>query len=142
TGGGPYAYFVPSSFAKAVETLQRHGIRVEKLRSATPLDIEVYRIDKVTRAKPFQKHALVTVDATARKENRNVPAGTIVVRTDQPLGNLAAFLLEPQSEDGLCTWNFFDEGLAEARDYAVLRLPAPTPLATEAVPALAEDERR
>src|SRR5262249_46575190 len=54
----PYAYFVPPSFAKAVETLQRHGIRVEKLREATTLDVEVHRIDKLTRAKPFQKHAL------------------------------------------------------------------------------------
>ena len=30
----------------------------------------------------------------------------------QPLGTLAAFLLDPQSEDGLTTWNFFDDGLA------------------------------
>jgi hypothetical protein len=27
----------------------------------------------------------------------------------QPLGNLAFYLLEPQSDDGLVTWNFFDD---------------------------------
>ena len=48
---------------------------------------------------------------------------TLVVRTAQPLGTLAALLLEPQSEDGLCTWNFFDSGLAEGQDFPVLRLP-------------------
>jgi len=39
------------------------------------------------------------------------PAGTLVVRTAQPLANLAAYLLEPQSDDGLLTWNFWDRYL-------------------------------
>ncbi|HPX44748.1 MAG TPA: hypothetical protein PLN46_10535, partial [Bacteroidales bacterium] len=38
-------------------------------------------------------------------------AGTIVVRTSQPLANLASYLLEPLSNDGLVTWNFFDKYL-------------------------------
>jgi hypothetical protein len=33
------------------------------------------------------------------------------VRTAQPLANVAAYLLEPQSNDGLVTWNFFDRYL-------------------------------
>ena len=36
------------------------------------------------------------------------PAGAVVVRTAQPLGSLAAYLLEPESDDGLFVWNFFD----------------------------------
>jgi hypothetical protein len=59
-----------------------------------------------------------------RKENRQIAAGTRVVRTAQPLGQLAAYLLEPQSEDGLATWNFFDAGLAEGKEFPVMRLPA------------------
>jgi hypothetical protein len=39
------------------------------------------------------------------------PAGTIVVMTAQPLANLAAYLLEPQSNDGLVFWNFLDRML-------------------------------
>jgi hypothetical protein len=39
------------------------------------------------------------------------PAGTFVVRTAQPLAGLAAYLLEPQSNDGLLTWNYFDRYL-------------------------------
>jgi len=38
-------------------------------------------------------------------------AGTFVVRTAQPLANIAAYLLEPQSNDGLVTWNFLDRYL-------------------------------
>ena len=38
-------------------------------------------------------------------------AGTIVIRMAQPLANVAAYLLEPESGDGLLTWNFLDRYL-------------------------------
>ena len=38
-------------------------------------------------------------------------AASYLVRTTQPLSVLAALLLEPQSDDGLATWNFFDAEL-------------------------------
>ena len=40
-----------------------------------------------------------------------MPAGSLVVRTDQPLGRLVFYLLEPESNDGLTTWNVLDEAL-------------------------------
>lgn len=121
--GRPYAYLFPSAYSSAVENLQRHGIIVEELKEDATLDVEVYKIDKHKIAKPFQKHNLVTVEVSVRKEHRRMPVATILVRTNQRLGNLAAFLLEPQSEDGLTTWNFFDEGLAVGKDFAVVRVP-------------------
>ena len=75
----------------------------------------------------------------SHKESRQVKAGTIVVRTHQKLGTLAAFLLEPESEDGLITWNYFDTVLKERQDFPVLRLPVKTPMVLEKVKPLAED---
>ncbi len=46
-----------------------------------------------------------------------------MVPTAQPLGDLAVYLLEPRSEDGLATWNFFDAELTVGGDFPVLRLP-------------------
>ncbi len=121
----PFAYLVPPSYAKAVEVLRLHGITLEELSADADLDAEAYHVDKVTRLeRPANNHLLVTVDATARPGRRRVPAGTVVVRTGQRLGTLAAVLLEPQCADGLTTWNFFDAGLAEGGDFPVLRLPA------------------
>lgn len=125
----PYAYLVPGSFGKAVENLQRHGIAVEELREDVELDVEAYRVEKITREPDFQKHRPVTLEVAARKERRRVLAGTSLIRTAQPLGGLACFLLEPQSCDGLATWNFFDEGLRRGADFPVLRLPAGVPKA-------------
>jgi dipeptidyl aminopeptidase/acylaminoacyl peptidase len=127
----PFAYVLPAGLGKAVELLERHGIRVEKLREDLDLDVEAYRVDQVTQAKrEFQKHKLVTLKVTPRADKRRVKAGSYVVRSSQPLGKTAAFLLEPQSEDGLCTWNYFDAELKEGQDYPVLRLPKAVSLMT------------
>jgi hypothetical protein len=121
----PWGYVVPAQFKSAIDTLQRHGIVMQKLKRETEAAVEVYRIDKQTlAARTFQDHKLVTLEATLRSEKRKLPEGAVLIRTDQPLGALAAFLLEPQSEDGLSTWNYFDQGLKEGADYPVLRLPA------------------
>jgi hypothetical protein len=119
----PAAYLVPPSYAKAVDALRRHGVTLEELSKETEVEAEAYRIDKVSRSSsPFQKHNLVTVDASVHTGRQRVPAGTVVVRTEQKLGTLAVILLEPQCEDGLTTWNFFDAGLAEGKDFPVLRV--------------------
>jgi hypothetical protein len=127
----PFAYLFPPSYAKAVDVLRRHGISLEELTADAEVDAEVYRVDRVSRSNtPFQAHRLVTVDATARSARQRVPAGTVVVRTGQRLGTLGVVLLEPQCEDGLTTWNFFDAGLKEGGDFPVLRVPAAAQLPT------------
>ena len=130
----PFAYLMPASYVKARENLIRHGIVVEELTADAELTVEVYRVDRIrVAAEEFQKHKLVTVDATPRQMKQTVKTGVIVVRCAQPLGTLAAYLLEPLSEDGLCVWNFFDEGLRQGADYPVLRLPAAAALTTRTV---------
>lgn len=136
----PFAYLFPPSFKTVTDLLQRHGIDVEELREDIELDVEAYRIDKVSKGmRAFQKHNLATVDATAQKRSTMIPAGTIVIRTGQPLGTLAAYLLEPQAEDGLVAWNFFDANIAEGKEFPVLRLASPVPLTTGKVKPLSED---
>jgi hypothetical protein len=120
----PYAYLFPASLSKVVENLHRHGIEVEELREAVELDVEAYKIEKITKSPAFQKHQPIALQTKVRKESRRIAARTILVRTSQPLGALAAYLLEPQSADGVTTWNFFDDILAEGKDFPVLRLPA------------------
>ncbi len=115
----PFRFLVPMPTCsplratKVIENLQRHGIAVDELREDIELDVEIYRIDKVTETALYQNRQLVDVEATSRKETRRIAAGTILVRTDQPLGTLAAYLLEPQAEDGLCAWSFFEEAVRE-----------------------------
>lgn len=133
-------YLIPAAFEKAIENLQRHGITVEQLREDIDLPLEVYKIDKIDRAaSAFQNHQTIRLEATSRELTRRVPAGIRVVRMSQPLGSLAAYLLEPQSQDGLATWNFFDQGLQVGSEYPVVRVGEQAPLLTGPIRPLAED---
>ena len=130
----PYAYLLPPEFSKVVDVLDRHGIRMEALVEEAELPVEVYRIDELQYAeRPFQNHRPAKVSAAPRAETRRVPAGTIVVRTAQPLGALACYLLEPQCEDGLTTWNFFDAGMTVGGDFPVVRIVQAVELPTRSV---------
>jgi dipeptidyl-peptidase 4 len=113
----------PEWITTVVHTLQRHGIKVEELREDLELEATVYGIEGVTKAmRPFQGHDLVTVRATPRQESTRIAAGSYLIRTAQPLGSLAVYLLEPESADGLATWNFFDPALEVGGVFPVVRL--------------------
>ena len=53
----------------------------------------------------------------------SLPEGFGPVRAAQPLGILALALLEPQSDDGLVTWNLLDPWLQVGAPYPILRVP-------------------
>ena len=90
------------------------------------MEIEVYRWVSLEKAeKPFEDHRIAAAEVTSRAESRTIPSGTYKIETGQPLGNLLVYLLEPQSDDGLVAWNFFDDQFAKDKDFPILRVPNP-----------------
>lgn len=126
----PYAYLLPEESSRVADRLLMHGLTVEQLTRNVTLDVEQYVIAKREQAAtPFQGHRLVRLEVTKKHVRRSVPAGTYVVRMAQPLADLAAWLLEPQSQDGLATWNFFDRSAARAGElFPVERIAEPVRL--------------
>jgi dipeptidyl aminopeptidase/acylaminoacyl peptidase len=123
-----------------VATLQRHGLEVQELREDIELDLEVYRVESIEKSpRRFEGHHAVELRVTSRQAARMVPAGTLMVKTAQPLGTLAVYLLEPRSDDGLATWNAFDSELKPGEDYPVQRLPQSAVVFTTSAEPLAED---
>ena len=130
----PLAYLIPADQSRVVERLGLHGFQLERLTEETSLYVEVYRWKILrTAEREFQKHRLATAEVTVRRETRTVAKGTYVVRTAQPMGTLLIYVLEPESDDGFVTWNFFDDQYAPGTDYPILRIPAATTLPTERV---------
>lgn len=125
----PWAYLIPESYAQEIEKLKRHGLDLEILREDIELDIQAYQATEVQRPEwAFQGHRLTTLEVAMREEARMVPAGTRIVKTAQPLGNLAAYLLEPSCEDGLATWGYFSaEQMQVGDEFPVLRIGADNP---------------
>jgi hypothetical protein len=52
--------------------------------------------------------------------------GDYLVSVAQPLGRLAAYLLEPQSDDGLVTWDLYGD-ISVGESLPVLRIHSGTP---------------
>ena len=112
----PAEYIVLASadgLADAVERkLREHGIGGERTSAAVRRSVEQFTIASIGReARRFQGHNTVSLDGALRSREIEVPAGSLIVRTNQPLGRLVFYLLEPESDDGLTTWNFFDDAL-------------------------------
>lgn len=122
----PYGYAIPVEYTAAIETLRRHGFILERLPQALVTRVDRFTIDSVVRAeRPFQKHRTVRLEGTWAAVDDTLPAGTVLLRSGQPLGLLAVYLLEAQSDDGLATWNLFDQGLRPGGSFPVVRLTQP-----------------
>jgi hypothetical protein len=52
---------------------------------------------------------MATAEGTFAQATRKFNKGDYVIDLAQPLANFIFYLLEPQSDDGLVNWNFFDE---------------------------------
>jgi len=139
----PAAYLLSANFDQALANLQRHGVRVEQLREDIELDVEASRIGKVTFAsEAVDGHRLASVEAESEPRRRRFSAGTLVIRTDQPLKQLTSTLLEPDSDDGLAAWNLFDEQLKVGGEFPVYHVSAGQPMLTGPVRPLAKGRPR
>ena len=108
----PFAYILTINDPEVVDILKTHGLKLEKLKSDSRLEVERFEITGLKSvAKLNQGHYTDTISGRYIKESINFSSNTIIIRTAQPLANVAAYLLEPQSNDGLVTWNFFDRYL-------------------------------
>lgn len=114
----PAAYLLDASQTEAVALLRRHGIQVETLSAGRRVRGEAFVVDSLARApRPFQGHVEMSVRGRWQPVERVAPAGAFLVSTSQPLGTLAVYLLDPESDDGLTTWNFFDPWLRPGAEH-------------------------
>jgi hypothetical protein len=106
----PSAYYVPADATKAIELLKAHGIQMREVPA--PRNVEPFAITGNTAAQNFEGHAMRKLEGTWGG-NIDPVGGTrwFEVRTDQPLGRLAFYLIEPASDDGLVAWNALDDQL-------------------------------
>ncbi len=133
----PFAYLIPVPDPEIKEKLLTHGLLVESLTEEVSLEVEIFMPKELKGAeRPFQGHRLNQVKGEYKKETRKFPAGTLLIRTAQPSGILAAYLLEPESDDGLVVWNFFDRYLAGQWQRSLSELPVYRLLQPARLPAV------
>jgi hypothetical protein len=131
----PAGYLLPPQHAPLAELLRAQGVIVERLAQPWRGEVEGFTVDSI-QAAPFVFEGHRTVAATGRwiPRNAELVPGWFYVPTDQTAGVLAAYLLEPGSEDGFVTWNFYDRDLRRGREAPVLRVRSPLRIARTMLP--------
>jgi hypothetical protein len=108
----PRGYFLPKSMKSIAEHLRKQGIKVVELKSSKKATGEVFMVDELKIApRKFEGHNMATATGKYVAASRTFKKGDFWIDMAQPLTNLAFYSLEPQSDDGLLTWNFFDDYL-------------------------------
>jgi len=118
----PGAYFIPATERAAINKLRLHGIVMDELTEDVTVSGERFVIGSSTAsAREFQGHTEHTLEGSWEATELTLPAGTMVLHLDQPLGRLAFSLLEPRADDGFTNWNVFDRSLEGADAHPVTR---------------------
>ena len=125
----PKGWLIPKTLvgaprlAAALDRLRWHGIKIQEFANDQQLAVERFSIAEITKApRPFQGHQEVRLKGAFDRVQLTVDAGSLFVPASQPLARLAFYLIEPESDDGLVTWNVIDEGLAVGQTYPIYRV--------------------
>ncbi len=122
----PRAYWVPAGQPAVIERLRLHGLHLESLDAPRTVEVEMLRAVGATLAPAASEGRIgVRADIFTRERRREAfPAGSVRVSTDQPLGDLAVLLLEPESVESYFAWGFFP-GMLQRTEYAEGYVVAP-----------------
>jgi hypothetical protein len=121
-----HGYVFPRGHIGVREKLAQHGIRVNEIADDTPAMVEVFEIEEIEASERiFQGHRTHELKGSWVEKELVIPAGSSFVPTAQPLSMLAAYLLEPESRDGLAHWNYMDRFITVGTFNAS---PAPYPV--------------
>ena len=119
-------YLLPPQHSQIVDLLRLQGVTVERLSAPLAASVEAFKIDSLTAAPfVFEGHRTVSLEGSWDLKTVELPAGWYFVPTRQRLGVFGAYLLEPESEDGVVTWNLLDRDLRRNGTYPFYRVRTP-----------------
>jgi hypothetical protein len=120
----PSGYVIPAAYASIAEHLRKHGVKVDQLQKTQSFKGEIFNIASLTNApRKFEGHLMAKAEGSFANASRKFKKGDYVVDLAQPLANFIFYLLEPQSDDGLVTWNFFDQYYQQNKSNKTVEYP-------------------
>lgn len=108
----PVAYVFPAQLAELATKLRQHGIAVDTLDARQQFSGERFRVDAIAKQGFVQNnHRNSLLEGEFERAEQFFESGDYYVPMNNRLANLIFYLLEPQADDGLAYWNFFDDYL-------------------------------
>jgi hypothetical protein len=114
----PRGYIIPAAMANIAEHLKKQGAKVSIIEKPQVFEGESFLVEKLNKSpRKFEGHNMASAEGKFVAKEFTAAKGDFLVDLAQPLSNLIFYTLEPQSDDGLLVWNFFDAYL-EANNVA------------------------
>jgi len=131
----PFAYAIDNHTGRynaALEKLKLHGMEIREITAEEPVAVSVFKASSIKQAsRAYQKHVSVSVSGEFLDAQQSLK-GWISVSTVDDKRNLIFYLLEPESDDGLVAWNYFDYALDKGTDepFPIVKIMSPVALKT------------
>ena len=132
TRPAPWGYAIAPSDTAAINLARLHGFQLMRLNAEWRGDAgPQFVVDStVVASQAFEGRRLVRlVGRWEPGRPVTLASGTVVVRTAQPLGVLAMYLLEPESDDGIVAWDVGGRSSGSAGTAPIVRLATQPPVA-------------
>lgn len=106
----PKSYWIPSQYIDVISRLKTHGIKIkhyphQQKIQAMQLKVKDYQL----KSESFEGRQMASAKFIEVKKYFTLPANSVEVSTDQPLGRLAVALLDPRAPDSFFAWGFFNQ---------------------------------
>ncbi len=106
----PQYYWIPAQYLEVIQRLENHGIYFERVEQAHQIKATQLIANEVKFGEmPFEGRQMPTTSFNEQQITLVMPVGTVAVKTDQVLGNLAVALLDPRAPDSFFSWGFFNQ---------------------------------
>jgi hypothetical protein len=105
----PTAYIIPAYQNEVINKIKLHGISYETIISDTVIVATSYQLSNPRfEPVPFEGHIKVAAIPEITEVTRQVPAGSIIIKNNNPKFILTAVMLEPQSPSSFFQWGFMN----------------------------------
>lgn len=106
----PAAYIILPAQKEAVSLLKKHGVIVRRIKKALKHTVEEYKISGINVSDElFQGHVFIEVTGEYKPVEIDIPENSWLVSLRQPLARIAAVLLEPESDDSMLMYGYFNK---------------------------------
>ena len=106
------AWWVPPEQVEVLDRLRLHGIRMEEpITTGRTLPLDRVTLRDPVLQPPSDGCVPLRTSLAHERTEAQLPAGSVRVPADQPLGLLAAALLELESQNSFLAWGFFPDVL-------------------------------
>ncbi len=110
----PAAYVILPAQQEAIALLKKHGVVVRRITKTQKHVVEEFKITEIKVSDEiYQGHVFIEVTGDYEPVEMDIPENSWLVSLRQPLARIVTILLEPESDDSMLAYGYFNKIIAK-----------------------------